>query len=265
LYGWCGDELCDSCKITFKVVCEGTPGGCAHCCDNFVINIQSETIHYGTEWWNWYVKSKLTTSPNYIIEIRAELVNFYMNDKTGCERCVNQNAYLGSIIPCNVPLSQINWPPLISPAPRPYSNASPRELVWNRIVGGFYQARPPFNNEDVSLRIVFSPPHIFQNSCCFDTIRFCIRWSFTDITCTTCDTLICYKIIQQYNEGGGNERRPDGELQIPDTRQGLLNDLPNSENSNRIVDLQKPNNTNVADKNKTIETTPTKGCGCNKK
>ncbi len=265
LYGWCGDSLCDSCKITFKTDCPPPQGKCQHCCDNVGINIQSQVAHYGSDWWGWYVKSNLTTTPNPIIEIRAELVNFYMNNKTGCERCVTENAYLGSILDIGAQ-SKINWPPLMSPAPRSYSSASPRDLVWNRIDNGLYQQRPALTNEDVTFRIVFPPPHIFQNSCCFDTIWFCIRWSFTDVNCKTCDTLICYKFIQQYNTGGGNEPQPDT---LPaGRRQSMLNILPSPENQLLYTQGQngfKPDNFDLVNHYEVIETKPVKGCSCGKK
>jgi len=265
LYGSCGDSLCDSCKITFKTDCPPPHSKCQHCCDNVGINIQSQVAHYGSDWWGWYVTSKLTTTPNPIIEIRAELVNFYMNNKTGCERCVTENAYLGSILDIGAQ-SKINWPPLMSPASRSYSSASPRDLVWNRIVNGLYQQRPALTNEDVTFRIVFPPPHIFQNSCCFDTIWFCIRWSFTDVNCRTCDTLICYTFAQHYNAGGGNEPQPDT---LPaGRRQSMLNILPNPENQSLYTQGQngfKPDNYDLVNHYEVIETKPVKGCGCGKK
>jgi len=157
------------------------------------------------------VKATLTTGPNDITEIKADLVNFYVNNQPGCERCVDQNISLGSIIPCTDPQTQIDWnhgsspANLISPTTtcsNPWNaNSSPRELVWNNIDNGLYKPRPPLSGEGVTIRLVFPPPHIFQNTCCFDTIRFCIRWSFTDVECITCDTLICYEFAQRYKPG----------------------------------------------------------------
>jgi len=34
-------------------------------------------------------------------------------------------------------------------------------------------------------------------SCCDDTIKICVKYSFTDIDCKTCDTIICYKVINR--------------------------------------------------------------------
>ena len=36
-------------------------------------------------------------------------------------------------------------------------------------------------------------------SCCDDTIKVCVKYSFTDIDCKTCDTIICYKVINRQN------------------------------------------------------------------
>ena len=167
---------------------------CSSCCDTFYITINSSLIKTGSD---WYVKSFLTTSPTRIIEIKAELVNFYMNHQKGCERCVSDNLFLGSMVPTGNPpptsTSQINWNPSsgsswITPA-QPYSG-SPRELVWNKKIGGTYISRPPLHNDLVWVQIKIPPA--FKNACCNDTSSFCIRWLFKDSTCRVCDTLICY-------------------------------------------------------------------------
>ncbi len=179
------------------------PQACQNCCNDVSTTVQSQVVYWGTSGGGWGVTANLTTAPNPIIEIKADLVNFYINNQPGCERCINQSIYLGSIIPNRNPQTQINWNgQLVSPtttcSPEPKTpNKSPREFVWNNIVNGQYLPRPPLNNENINFSLVFPLPHIFQNTCCFDTIKFCIRWSFTDVNCKTCDTLICYQFTQQ--------------------------------------------------------------------
>jgi len=205
----------NGCADTSEIFClyveECGEDTCQSCCDDFEIEVNSSVKNAGSTWWGWYVKATLTTGPNDITEIKADLVNFYVNNQPGCERCVDQNISLGSIVPCTDPQTQIDWnhgsspANLISPTTtcsNPWNaNSSPRELVWNNIDNGLYKPRPPLSGEGVTIRLVFPPPHIFQNTCCFDTIRFCIRWSFTDVECITCDTLICYEFAQRYKPG----------------------------------------------------------------
>jgi hypothetical protein len=111
--------------------------------------------------------------------------------------------------PGPVQTSNINWDPPSGPWINPkityYNswnyNTNPREFVWNSINNGQYLSRPPLNNEYVYIRIIFPPA--FQNHCCVDTINFCIRWTFSDTTCRTCDTITCHTIIQQWQGSSG--------------------------------------------------------------
>jgi hypothetical protein len=192
--------------------------GCS-CCDDIDLNIQSSTVQMGGF---WYVKSKLSTGPNRITEVKATMVNFYMNLQPDCERCVTQNLSFGSIIPTSNPgpnqTSQLNWnyptaagnwvSPSLTGCNGNYQNSNPREFVWNKIINGQFKSRPPLNNEEVYMRVIF--PEVFQNQCCNDTINFCIRWTITDTTCLTCDTLICYTITQQWQGGTGGGVTPGG-------------------------------------------------------
>ena len=181
------------------------------CCDTFDIDIQSSVVKIDQD---WFVESNLTTGPNPIIEIKAAMVNFYMNEQPGCERCVAGNILFGGMLPIVNPepnsTSQINWDPpsgaWIDPIVTLYNNyelnhlnINPREFVWHSIINDEYISRPPLTNEQVNIKVMLPP--VFQNQCCSDTIDFCIRWTFTDLACRTCDTLICYTIIQTWNEG----------------------------------------------------------------
>ena len=187
-------------NFCMQIDTDTTGTGCRNCCDHFKIDVKSSVYESNSE---WFVSANLTTGPNDIIEIKANLVNFYMNEQPGCERCVDQDIDMGSIVPCNDPKTQIDWNPnsspslLVSPTTT-CSYPSPRELVWNNIVDDLYTSRPPLNNEDILMKLVIPPPHTFQGTCCFDKIWFCIRWTFTDDQCITCDTLTCFR----FNVGG---------------------------------------------------------------
>jgi len=235
-------------------------GGCDNCCDSFEIDVVSNVVHTAAGWWGYYVNSTLTTNHS-IIEVKATLVNFYMNNKTGCERCVAEDVRLGSIIPFGTP-SEITWPPAIAPTTPPYYNTSPRELVWNNISSGLYLPSLPLNNDQVDIRLVFPEP--LPKPGCSDTTWFCIRWSFTDTSCVTCDTLVCYKFTQEWDE----PEPPPPDTIKTEKRRGSLNDLPNPENRwlySQEQNGSEPDDFNYADHNKAIETKPAKGCKCGKK
>ncbi len=38
---------------------------------------------------------------------------------------------------------------------------------------------------------------LLSSARCHDSLRFCIRYSFTDVDCRTCDTLICYETVKR--------------------------------------------------------------------
>ncbi|NQU88345.1 MAG: hypothetical protein HQ541_21565, partial [Mariniphaga sp.] len=202
------------------VYCDTTPG-CDNCCDSFNIAIQSSVVQMGQ---NWFVQANLSADPNPIIEIKAAMVNFYMNKQPGCERCVSKNLFFGSMVPTGNPgpyqTSQINWDPpsgssWIDPVMTHYNggwnyNTNPREFIWNNMNNRQYISRPPLDNEEVYFRVIF--PKVSQNQCCVDTINFCIRWTFTDTTCLTCDTLICYTITQNWDGSPGGGVPPGGKV-----------------------------------------------------
>jgi hypothetical protein len=196
-----------------------------------------------------------------------------MNNQEGCERCVSPNISLGSIIPNNYSAhpyqahpntSNINWPPpnghWITPNATGTINnnvlndGSPHEFVWNDIVGGNYISRPPLSGDLVTIHVIL--PDVFNNKCCCDTINFCIRWTFTDVTCKTCDTLICYtitrcgRIIKPHNpddEIGNEPQVPGNETQIGEIPNTDLS-AENSEHRGQtagIVNVDVNNSSNV--------------------
>jgi hypothetical protein len=54
-------------------------------------------------------------------------------------------------------------------------------------------------------------------SCCCDTVLYCLKYSFTDVNCITCDTIICYKTYNgkdcSGNDGGTGHGDPQCDCQ----------------------------------------------------
>ncbi|MCX6243811.1 MAG: hypothetical protein NTU98_03825 [Bacteroidetes bacterium] len=219
---WESDVACLTSAIKHESSCD-------NCCKDVKIDISPNSVVKMGQ--NWYVKTTLTTAPDRLYEIKAAMVNFYMNEQAGCERCVPSNIFFGSMLPTNNPgpyqTSQIDWNPPNGSWVSPYLNTyagspfsgSLRELVWHKMVNGQYVSRKYLSSEEVYFRIVF--PKVFPNQCCKDTINFCVRWSFTDTTCRTCDTLICYTVYPEPWQGNGQvqpvkgKEKDNGKIDMP--------------------------------------------------
>lgn len=85
--------------------------------------------------------------------------------------------------------------PLISPAV-----PTPAELQYGTVPSGVSLSASP-----LLLTMQFPPPpaNIWG---CTDSLQFCIRYSFTDTNCVTCDTLICYQMRRSgviFHQSGG--------------------------------------------------------------
>ncbi len=201
----------NGCKDTSEVYCiyvydcseEPDDSTCRDCCQDFRIRYSTEIEGSGS---SWSVSTDFTTGPDNIYEIRANLVNFYMNNQPGCNRCVPPGASLGSIVTG----STMEWgDEEVDPSATCKGEAtSTRELVWNLPAGEALQARPPLNSENITFELATPPGHPFQGKCCCDTIWFCVNWTFTDASCRSCDTVICYMAGDSCadidNPGGGS-------------------------------------------------------------
>jgi hypothetical protein len=87
-----------------------------------------------------------------------------------------------------------------------------REVVWG---GPAFTNCVPFNPcVPFSLKMIFPNPP--TSPFCRDTLRFAVRYSFTDCKCLTCDTIVYYQIVRKYHpiiwDGGGVDHAdvPDG-------------------------------------------------------
>jgi hypothetical protein len=238
---------------------------CDTCCRSFAIHVASSVVKMGQ---NWYIHSTLGTGQTHkITAIRADLINFYLNEQPGCERCISSNVFFGSMLPTNNPgpyeTSQIDWNPpngsWVSPFLNTYAgspiNCSLHEFVWHKMINGQYMSRRYLSNEEVYIRVVF--PKGFENQCCKDTINFCIRWSFTDTTCRTCDTLICYSVYPEPWQGNNqhqplnmNEKVPGNPESIhPKEHKGkkAKNELIEETPQSTINEFKYPGNKNPGD------------------
>ncbi len=75
--------------------------------------------------------------------------------------------------------------PFTTPPPGPYS-----EVTYGTIPNGVAMSATP-----LALQLQFPPPPngLFG---CYDSLRFCVRLTFTDTSCVTCDTDVCYQMLR---------------------------------------------------------------------
>lgn len=60
-----------------------------------------------------------------------------------------------------------------------------------------------FNNYSHRFRIPINLPQPSSLSCCDHRYEVCVRYTFTDVNCATCDYLVCYRMSPKQSSGGG--------------------------------------------------------------
>lgn len=147
---------------------------CASCCDNarFILT----TTKLAQSGSNVLLTSNVTAGPGPFRSIRATV-----------ERAVLSNS-------CP-PLGRSNVAGIIaggSAAGFPSSTFSP---AASTAIFGDVQSGVTVSGTPVALVVAF--PHPPTSVGCKDTVRFCVRYEFTDTTCHTCDTTVCYTIVRK--------------------------------------------------------------------
>ena len=166
-----------------------------------------------------------SAGPNKIKKIIAEIVDFSVsyNDHSSsgpnggsiCAPCVPNSDQWGNFVVANPSAISVFGLPGIPSVPSWSTSLYSHEIVW----GSTYGPGIDMTNQSSAISIPLSLPPKLASSCCSDTVSFCIRFKFTDTTCITCDTLVCYKIIRGNLAGttGGNQGRI-----IPNSNNGEL-------------------------------------------
>lgn len=100
------------------------------------------------------------------------------------------------------------------------------------------------SSANITLALNIQPSAPFAPWWCRDTVKFCVRYEFTNAACVTCDTTVCYTLVrkQVLSQGGGSTRAivplPQGTAQmvskplaIPATDPTIKNLAPNPASS----------------------------------
>lgn len=231
-------------------------GSCDTCCTAFnnFWNMTPPvlTAFPGTNNAIYLFQTNITAGPSNFTEIRASMVNFHhINSNPDCDTCIKQPIFFGSILPWAAPMP---WPlpsgGTVSANPGftcfsadPIWDQNPREIVWRK--NG--DARLPLN-PSVPFTMIFVFPPLLKNSCCCDTIAYCIRFTFEDAppSCQACSYLYCDTIIRCYNS---STPQPYLEPQMENELKKELKKLY----PNEFKDIKEDNNKKPQGKNENYE------------
>ncbi len=124
------------------------------------------------------VNTTVTVGPAKLTKASVSLVDFHILHAKDCgDVCVKDPKNMGNITNVN---SSFTW------------NNLPANVTWSHLIQWKDSAGVSWNN-GVPLSFQIPLPPKSPISCCCDTIMYCLKYSFTDTACVTCDTIICYK------------------------------------------------------------------------
>ena len=152
----------------------------------------------------WKLNLDLKAGPNSLKKIRANIEYVDIRTAKDCQKCdknsINFGNFLGLVSDIS-PLGQGKLTDLYHTG----LNKISREIIWGSNANTFPNTINMYNTSvPVTMIILFPPPVINPLNiidCCPDTIRFSIRFRFTDTLCSTCDTVITYTIVQKGKTG----------------------------------------------------------------
>ncbi len=222
----CENKECRDSLMVDLPPCDGDPHG-KDCCREFFHEIKETKL-------NWDVSGTVNLStmlfagPSPIKKFRATIVSAQL--RNACRWWTGPwQRIFGDITGGNL---------VAAPAPGPQLlDIFSREAIWGP--GECIDWR---QGAQLKLDMIF--PAFSNNFFCKDTLRFKIRYSFTDCDCKTCDTLVTYDVVRRWKwapwgdakpgfgrgRGGKNSEKGDETLAEQPTSTSLVMDDPNNGN-----------------------------------
>jgi hypothetical protein len=158
-------------------VMEKDPPPPTGCCKDFLKKITHQhTYSNGL----LTVNTNMSVGPQLLTKASVSLVDFHILHPKDCDMCLKDPKYMGNIV--NPSGSSLSWNHL--PVSVPWSHL----IQWIDSAGADWSGGMPLNFE-----IPLPPKSPIE--CCCDSVLYCLKYSFTDINCVTCDTVICYKYL----------------------------------------------------------------------
>jgi hypothetical protein len=199
LYGWCGNKICDSCKVVFKTECPKPDSTC--CPYKITVNNTNSSTTFNAA----FNASVLTQNFSIsglagvpLTEVRAEVIGYIIQDnfKNECMKCQNL-PYTWASIQSATAIGN----PLVSPAITMFNTTqhpfnptgggqykNPREVVWNS--GSSFILN---NGSTVGLNFLLPAPPII--TCCELKGKICVKFTFRDNNCKECEVIKCFDFI----------------------------------------------------------------------
>jgi len=166
---------------------------CINCCEGFSsrfspVQPPTPTLKYNGAG-GVQLNTLVTALPGPWISASVSIVSATISQQ--CQgRGPNGNVF-GTITGGTANFAGLSGPTFASP---PIPGGGSHEIQWGINPGGV-----PISNTQITLNMQFPPPQSTwpPPSNCRDTLRFCLRYRFTDKNCRTCDTLVCYELVRR--------------------------------------------------------------------
>jgi hypothetical protein len=192
------------------LVCCGPPPDI--CCGGFVKQVTAVVSMVGnpTAGYNTVqFKPTFIAGPKPIKQIRISVINFESSSSNKeCLTCEASPSRYGTMsVPQNFmgggkdAIEGMVYPtaPIVATClgcPPGWRSLPSSEVTWGSESGPGYDLTAGSGGDQTTTFSV-SLPKRSTLSCCDDTIKICIKYSFTDVDCKTCDTIICYKVVNR--------------------------------------------------------------------
>lgn len=171
------------------------------CCTHFVKEVTTQISMPNTG--RVLFTPTFKAGPKPIKQVRISVVNFETaSSNNDCLVCESSAGLYGRMsvrmIPKN-PIEGMNYPisiiTLCLTCPPVWSALHSHEVTWGSENGQGYDLMDGLGDQSTQFTIVL--PRQSTIDCCDDTVRICVKYSFMDIDCVTCDTIICYEIVNR--------------------------------------------------------------------
>lgn len=194
-YAYCGNEICDSCKIKISKDCPVTPP--PGCCPYDIkiedkgVTLAPHTNPDATIGANQFTITGL--SGVNLSEVRAEVVSYDLssNFKNECF-CKTKPFTWASIFRAGTIGGAIPKITMFNSTVHPFNPTggsiyqNPREVVWNN--GSTFTITAPIG-------IAFWLPPAPAIDCCELNVRICVKFTFRDDKCHECEKIICFNVV----------------------------------------------------------------------
>jgi PKD repeat protein len=191
MFGKCGDIICDTCIVIFKIDCPCCPQE-----DEIIIVSGNKSLLQQTYLGNNY--SLFTTEVSIAggttpyTQVRADVIDFQLtanyNDCIDCSNLPFTWASLGATSLSGINPTTTGATPTVGYFVPSNRFGNPREVVWNN-------GMPIDLSSTQNIKLLIYLPPLSKIPCCALKAKVCVKFSFYDINCNLCEKVECYDII----------------------------------------------------------------------